>query len=413
MIEERLRDTFAAVDVAVPDGFVDAAVRDGYRRRNKRRWYAAVAVAAVAVAAVATTALVADHRSGHVNPVVQVKPSATTVPTVTTLPVTTTTILSALTSRLFPVGHVLAAVPDGNSVDIITQPDPASGASIVERIDVRTGAVTVRGPSFDDARTMVRTRNWIWINSSPLAPTGGHHAALVQLDPRTLSVHRAVGLPEEWANLTAADDLLWAGTTDRLYRIDPTHGTILRTVTIEAQDPGAAAGVALDPDGHWLWVSETNVGLDLNHPNRPYSPLVISRRDPTTGALQLQRRNLPSVVGGSLYPMHNALWVATPTGMLAALIRLTPNLTQDAQWNRTGEPIGPNGATVALVGNRLWVANPAALTLQCGDPTTGAVLATRHLNSQQLGVPTADVDDRLLIATDQGLTITSMQAECP
>ncbi len=411
MIEELLRSTFTAVDAGVPDGIVDAAVLEGYRQRNRRRHSAIAALAVSVVVALATTAFVVDHRDGRVPPVVQVKPPASSVRTMTTSPLTTTTFHTDLGLRLLPIGSVVAAIPDEHGVDVIVQPDPAVGVSIVERIDPRSGAVLVRGPTVDDARTMVRTQNWIWINTSPLAPTGGHHAALLQLDPRTLSIHRAVELPEEWATLTGAGDLLWVGTADRIYRLDPTTGVRLRTVTLEPQDPGAVAGVALDPDQQWLWVSETNVGLDVNHPNKSYDPLVITRRDPETGAIERSRRDVPSIAGGGLNPTHNGLWVAVSTGMLGAAYRFDPNLDQDAQWNG-GRATGPNSTGITIVADRVWALDPVNRTLQCADPTTGAVLATRNVDNQ-LGLPIATINDELLIADNEGLVVASLHAVCP
>lgn len=202
--------------------------------------------------------------------------------------------------------------------------------------------------------------------------------------------------------------------SSRWGRLDLNAGTIVHTVALEPQDPGALAGVGLDPDGRWLWVSEANVGLDLQHPTKPYAPLVVTRRDPLSGVVEAQRRDIPSVIGGQLLPVPNGIWIAASGGHFMFLERLDPyTLTVDATWNHSSNSVGDNSTTATVIGRRLWLLIPIPnTTISCGDVNTGAVLATRQRTDLHFGSPIAVIDHQLVVATAAGLDLTAIPPEC-
>ncbi len=415
MIEDLLRDALDDSGGIVPDRLVDDAVRDGYRLRQRRRRVAAIPIVVLLGAAVAVTvALRSDFESpaptGH--PI----PQSVATPTVTTSTVSppTTARPLELSSRLWPIGNVRAVVSDGRAIDVIVAPGGGRGSNVI-RVDPSTGKTLARSEQFDSAFGLVRAGSWLWISDWPTKPGGGHVGGLVQLDPATLKVHRRVALAEQWTPaLTGNDTVLWAATNTHLYRLDADRGTIVRSVPIEGQDPAPLADVALDPGGRWLWVAQPNVGLDPQNPQKPYSPLVLTRRDPLTGAVEMQRRDLPSVAGGTILPVTDGIWVAASGGHFVFVTRLDARtLATDATWNHSNESVGPNGATVNIAGNRLWILNRVpSTTIACGDVNTGAVLATRRLANVPDGSAITVADNHLVIATTAGLAIADVPSPC-
>ena len=415
MIEDLLRD---ALDDGgggiVPDRLVDDAIRDGYRLRQRRRRLAAIPIVVMLGATVAVTVALRSE-TGSSAPAGHPIPPSITTPTVTTSPASppTTARPLELSSRLWPIGNVRAVVSDGRAIDVIVRSDGGRGSNVI-RVDPTTGKTLARSEQFDSAFGLVRAGSWLWISDWPTKPGGGHVGGLVQLDPATLKVHRRLALAELWQpTLVGNDTVLWAAT-NTLYRIDADRGTIVRTVPLEGQDPGSLARVALDPGGRWLWVAQTNVGLDPQNPQKPYSPLVITRRDPLSGAVEMQRRDLPSVAGGTILPVTDGIWVAASGGHFVFVTRLdAQTLTTDATWNHSNESVGPNGATVTVAGNRLWILNRVpSTTIACGDLNTGTVLATRRLANVADGSSIAVVDDHLVIATTAGLATTDVPPPC-
>jgi hypothetical protein len=421
MIEDLLRDSLNDHESVVPDHLVDDAIRDGYRMRQRRRRLAAIPIVALLGAIVTVTVAVRSGSDtapsdGHPTHLSVTTPTVTAKSTVTTSPTSPTTVLPVgLSSRLWPVGDVVASIGDGRAVDAIVRPDASSRTSNVIRFDPVSGRTLARSEQFDGGFSLVRAGPWLWASDWPIAPGGGHVGELVQLDPTTLAVHRRIGVADQWApDLAGNGNVLWAATTTHLYRVDPARGTIVRTVLLEGNDTGALAQVALDPNGRWLWVAQTNVGLDPQNPNKSYSPLLLTRRDPFGGAVQTQRRDLPSVAGGTVLPVTDGVWVAASGGHFVFVSRLDADtLATDATWANAADSVGPNGATVSVTGNRIWVLNPIpSTTIACADARTGAVLATRQVAQVQDGSAIAVVDSKLVISTRAGFAVADLPVPC-
>lgn len=175
-------------------------------------------------------------------------------------------------------------------------------------------------------------------------------------------------------------------------------------MTVAAPPWLAVGDLALDPSGHYLYVSMANEvkgGLEGG---------TVFEYDARTGRELARAPAGPplsySVAGATLTAVPGGVWASFRTGMLGLTIHLRQHdLVLQAQPGPRVASTPANGlfhwpmdATTVYGGGSLWLANEAGI-IACLDPATGAVRAREHVpTSQTPDLVSVDTTDHHLFA---------------
>jgi hypothetical protein len=307
---------------------------------------------------------------------------------------------------VLPLGSVDAVAVDGDAVYAVVErltlgvwdPDRA----MVARLDRATGRVTMAGP-FPAADSLALAGGLLWVGAGvhPGVSNPGRQA-LYGLDPASLQVEHEVALqpPADLdqfsARLAGTDGLLWLGWGHDLLGVDPTAGTLLRSLP---QDGGGGIDdVALDPARAHLYVST----------RLPSGDALVSVHDPASGAGRASATE-HSTAGARLAADSDGVWITHPTGLSSELSH-----RRAADLRALAAPLAvtsgglPSGNTLRafVVDGLLWLADAQRATLSCADPHSGAVRATagvarpHELTGDSSGLYLGDTDGVVLIGLD-------------
>jgi DNA-binding SARP family transcriptional activator/DNA-binding beta-propeller fold protein YncE len=261
-------------------------------------------------------------------------------------------------------GHLLADFPAGTAPSkVVTAGDVAWALSeddgTVTRIDLKTGRPRAYRLTAGRASDMVLGGGWLWISVVGNAPAGKATAALVRLDPDTMTAEGTVSLPgagesSDRVPLTYASDheTLYAAAFGDLTAIDP----ITRRTTPAAQGVDAEA-LASGLGAVWAtFAGRTGPGLE--------------RIDPA-GA-HVRRTILPAQSVGSLAVAGNSVWVADP--LSGDVWRVDPAATSKPQR----VPVGESALRVSAAGTDVWVADAVSGTIARISPHGQRVTVHRY-----------------------------------
>ena len=305
------------------------------RRRRRRELVAAIAVVATAAAAIA--AVLAGHDAGQPG---------------------------ARAARLVPL--------TANAVSVI---DPA-------RRRVRGRVVLAKGDEYGiEPSDLAFAAGGAWLVSPG-------NQRLVRVDPTTRKVERSVTLPwRPGARLTVGGGLVWTSEAGGpgVLGIDPRRGRIVRRFSV----PGSNAdGLAFGGGKLWVAQGDATVQVDprngrvlgrVHNPGQSGSTVwlayadgwlwsarasgIVRKIDPVAGRISYTAR-LDGYISDLAVGGGNVWAAKLSDGHLY-------RLSEEALVDLGGISAGPDPERIALVGDRLWVANGSARTVSVVDIRSG------------------------------------------
>jgi DNA-binding beta-propeller fold protein YncE len=195
----------------------------------------------------------------------------------------------------------------------------------------------------------------------------------MRVDAETLTIDVSLPLPSivadrpAVAGFAASTKGLWMAYGDHLYQLDLSTGEVLRSRSLS----GIASSIALDSETGQIYV-----GADAG---APYASASVSEWDPATlKELASSATGGADLGGPEVAASSGNVWVAYATGMLGQVEhRRGSDLTtvpMDVHQPFT------NAVRVFIAARYVWVTDAMASKLDCLDPVTGAIRASRDLS---------------------------------
>jgi outer membrane protein assembly factor BamB len=193
-------------------------------------------------------------------------------------------------------------------------------------------------------------------------------AKLLRVDPTTMRIEQSDSIDRVTAGLALVGNTLWVATRQAVLRV--------------AIDTGA---VLPSPVGEFT-ATETVVGLAAtNQPRRVYAVVsqgqdqyALAALDPTSGHVIARGSTIGAGPGGANISHGDyGLWFSIATGMQGYAVKVDPDTLArlDVLLDSQGRPTVQQGLGV------LWVDESWHGFLSCADPTTGAILWRKDIQT--------------------------------
>ncbi len=307
------------------------------------------------------------------------------------------------------LGFITALALTGQAVFALYAPNGTEGqlrgatSTMLARLDRSSGAVLTTGP-FSGAMTIAATDSWVWIGGGNdyLATPNPNATGLIRLNAKTLSNQLSIRLPDAqvtapaMVQLAAWDQRVWLAYGRRIYLLTAATGAVLASSHL----PGIASSLAYEPS-----TSKLYVGSDAGSNQ---TQATVSERDPADlHGLVTASTGGADLGGPDVTPSQSDIWIAFATGMLGQVEhRRASDLALEPMANH---PQFTNGVRVFAAGRQIWVSDSMAGKLDCLDPASGAVRASRDL--VQGGIVVGDAAGVYLGAAT-GLSVLAADPRC-
>ena len=282
--------------------------------------------------------------------------------------------------------HVVAKLAPGEGVLYALVGSNNFGSMQVLRIDPASRTIKY-GPKIDGAMDLALSGDSVWVTDG-----GGARRWLIRLDASSLSVQDRIELPTSPSDLIVGPAGVWVGAVGHLYLIDPSTGTLERTVPIH----GEVGRLTIDVTDGLLY--------DSTHPVGDLSVDTLEERDGTTGELRVRSaadRGLLAM--NSMSAVRDGVWVSFASGNMggaalegrADLHRLAPP--------HEGADIGTNAILASVAGGILWITPGEGVW--CAGPQSGKVRAWVPFvrRTEQATTPVVELDGKFYAgALNQG-----------
>lgn len=354
--------------------------------QNRAAWLqpvlASVVLVVLVMGAVVGLRVAREQRPVTEKPTPSVIPSASAAPTATPSATPSPIPLSSWITRRVPIaGQVYyeqAIALDSSAVFALYAPtsnDPHDNSqTTLARIDRSTGNLVTNGP-FPGGFRLVRVATRLWVVGGMNGGPAVDKYWMDLVDPLTLQVKSRVwvpGRPDPTAfglpDLTGASNMMWLGYGRQLFRLDPSTGKVMATITLA----GTVTSVSLDPSGKRLYVGVVPPPSQTN-----WEAQVLELDGTTASRIASAATGGAGLGGPQVVASADSVWISYATGMMgqvehrnAANLALLPNPSQVGHTNGIGVVVGAVS---------VWYLDGMAERVACADPRTGAIASTANL----------------------------------